>query len=323
MNKKKLIIRLSNEIGNQMFMYAAAYSISKQMNRELLLDNESAFLSKKNISKFGLQNFNISANIANDELKFKKMSGYILRKFQKKTDFFRKEKKFFIEKKDVNKITEFDLSFIKNKFYNNFFLEGHFESEKYFLSYKSDIYNEFNFKDENEFKKVNYYDQISKSNSVGICLRQNRFQEGRGKLNDKNIQKSIKFVEEQIKYINDSVSYLNEKFKNLNFFIWSNDSLDSNDTRFNFDYTFINLKEFTNIFDLRILSLYLLSNCNHFIVAPSSFNWWGAWLSKKKEKLVLRPSENFFTLHKFNNKDFWPKSWIKIEDKDKSDKYNK
>ena len=45
--RKKLIIRLSNEIGNQMFMYASAYSISKKLNRELLIDNETAFLSKK------------------------------------------------------------------------------------------------------------------------------------------------------------------------------------------------------------------------------------------------------------------------------------
>ena len=47
--KKKIILRLSNEIGNQMFMYASAYSISRKMNRELFLDNETAFLSKKNI----------------------------------------------------------------------------------------------------------------------------------------------------------------------------------------------------------------------------------------------------------------------------------
>ena len=45
--KKKIILRLSNEIGNQMFMYASALSISKKMNRELLLDNETAFLLKK------------------------------------------------------------------------------------------------------------------------------------------------------------------------------------------------------------------------------------------------------------------------------------
>ena len=29
----KLILRLSNEIGNQMFMYASAYSISKKLDR--------------------------------------------------------------------------------------------------------------------------------------------------------------------------------------------------------------------------------------------------------------------------------------------------
>ena len=44
---KKIILRLSNGIGNQMFMYASAYSISKRLNRELFLDDETAFLSKK------------------------------------------------------------------------------------------------------------------------------------------------------------------------------------------------------------------------------------------------------------------------------------
>ena len=82
--RKKLIIRLSNEIGNQMFMYASAYSISKKLNRELLIDNETAFLSKKNISKFGLNNFNISSNICSNEYKFKNFKGYLKRKISKK-----------------------------------------------------------------------------------------------------------------------------------------------------------------------------------------------------------------------------------------------
>ena len=50
--KNKLIIRLSNEMGNQMFMYASAYSISKELKRTLYIDDETAFLSKKNVSKF-------------------------------------------------------------------------------------------------------------------------------------------------------------------------------------------------------------------------------------------------------------------------------
>ena len=53
----KIILRLSNELGNQMFMYASALGVSKKLNRKLLIDNETAFLLKKNISKYGLDNF--------------------------------------------------------------------------------------------------------------------------------------------------------------------------------------------------------------------------------------------------------------------------
>ena len=81
----KLILRLSNEIGNQMFMYASAYSISKELNRRLYIDDETAFLSKKNVSKFGLNLFNITSLIAPDTLKFKNLSGYIKIKFLIKT----------------------------------------------------------------------------------------------------------------------------------------------------------------------------------------------------------------------------------------------
>ena len=101
---KKLILRLSNEIGNQMFMYASAFSIAKQINRDFFIDNETAFLLKKNISNYGLHNFNISAKIADDEFKFKNLKGYLFRKLLIKTDLFRTYKKFYIEKKILIKL---------------------------------------------------------------------------------------------------------------------------------------------------------------------------------------------------------------------------
>ena len=47
---KKIITRISNEIGNQIFMYASTFAIAKKLNRKLIIDNESAFKSRKNIS---------------------------------------------------------------------------------------------------------------------------------------------------------------------------------------------------------------------------------------------------------------------------------
>ena len=92
----KLILRVSNELGNQMFMYASAYSISKKLNRKLYLDNETAFLSRKNVSKYGLNFLNISSPIAPDELKFKYILGYLKRKYFIKFDSLKLHLKLYI-----------------------------------------------------------------------------------------------------------------------------------------------------------------------------------------------------------------------------------
>ena len=55
-----------------------------------------------------------------------------------------------------------------------------------------------------------------------------------------------------------------------------------------------------------INDFYLFSFAKHFIVSPSSFHWWGAWLNQNPNKICVRPSDN---LNPSNNKDFWPESW--------------
>ena len=46
---KKLIVRISEGLGNQLFMYANSYALSKRLNYELFIDNTSAYLNKKKL----------------------------------------------------------------------------------------------------------------------------------------------------------------------------------------------------------------------------------------------------------------------------------
>ncbi len=62
--KQSLIIRLSNNIGNQMFMYASAYSFAKKLKRELLIDDETAYSGKKKIYTYHFNIFDIKSNSA-------------------------------------------------------------------------------------------------------------------------------------------------------------------------------------------------------------------------------------------------------------------
>ena len=72
----------------------------------------------------------------------------------------------------------------------------------------------------------------------------------------------------------------------------------------------INLNYVNASIDKTILGLYLLTNCKHYVVTGSSFNWWGAWLSANQNKIIIRPSN--FKNFTFNNKDLWPENWLSV-----------
>ena len=68
--KKKIILKISEGLGNQFFMYANAYSLMKKNNLELLIDRYSGYYNKKTVYNFILDNFNISAKYATSKYTF-------------------------------------------------------------------------------------------------------------------------------------------------------------------------------------------------------------------------------------------------------------
>ena len=302
--KNKLIVRLSNNLGNQMFMYASAYVFAKKLNRDFFYDDETAYQSS-NLYKYNLDIFKISSTKAPNNLKFLNKSGYIKRKFLKYFDNFYSSKMFYVEPRDRNKNTSFNDKILSGNFRDKLFVEGHFESEKYFNSHINEIKSEFSFKNYKSFENNQIFNSIKNSESVSICIRQNRFSERKRAITSKDDENSLIFTKDQVKYIEKSINLIKSKVTNPKFFLWSNDLKGLNNYFPDSQFTSVS----TNKVDY---DLFLMSQSKHSIVIPSSFNWWGAWLGKSSKSIVVRPSNDHFSNFNVNNKDFWPKDWLVV-----------
>jgi len=302
-----IVTRISNGLGNQLFQYAAAYTLAIKLNRKLLIDNDSAYFKKKDsLRNYELHNFNLSSQIVDQKYKF---NNYLLdtkRKFLKKIDFLLTKKKFIIESKNQNKKTSYYNIKICNPS-DILFMEGYYESSRYFEEAKSNIQNEFNFKNEELYSSNKYLEIINNNNVVAITIRQHRYTEQKNNSVDVIEAKirSDNFMKNTINYIDRAVNFFDKKIINPKYLIWSNDFCNLREYYNNNKFYFVQNKENKILNDF-----YLLTKCKYFIVGPTSFGWWGAWLSKYNDKIILRPADS--VLNPSNNFDFWPEKWTAI-----------
>ncbi|MDO4754713.1 MAG: glycosyltransferase [Parabacteroides sp.] len=57
------------------------------------------------------------------------------------------------------------------------------------------------------------------------------------------------------------------------------------------------------------IALYLMTLCRHYIIANSSFSWWGAWLGTYPDKIVISPDRWYSGMP---TPDLLPESWFRI-----------
>ena len=102
------------------------------------------------------------------------------------------------------------------------------------------------------------------------------------------------------------MKYIAERVKSPHFYIFSNDfDWVKENVKSEFPLTIVDINdEKHGYFDLE-----LMRHCKHNIIANSSFSWWGAWLNKNPDKIVITPCKWFA-----NNKqtDIIHKNWKRI-----------
>lgn len=283
-----IIVRLKGGLGNQMFQYAAARQLSAKLAVPLKLD--TAFLQRDTADRtrrdFELDKFNIQTQIA---------SAKEVEKLREKnwTRLFRpnqvKERLFSCRK-----------PFLKEG--NSYYMNGYWQSEKYFKDIADIIRNEFVFKAPlNDSYFVQIQRQIDSTNSVSLHFRRGDY------VSDKKTSEYHGVC--PLEYYERAVEKLSEQLLFPHLFVFSDDiSWVKSHFRTRFPTVYVEKSDEALHSDFR-----LMSRCKHNVIANSSYSWWAAWLNSNEEKTVIAPQQWYKNKRKqLLATDKVPKQWLKI-----------
>jgi len=272
-----IIIRIIGGLGNQMFQFAAAKALALEKAHDLILDK--SLFANYTLHNYSLDHFHL------DQKFYKRQNKYLTKlKNLFKTIHHYQEKEFNFNS-DIQNINS-----------DVIFLNGYFQSEKYFIKYEKEIRADFKIQTELSSKALEMLSRINATNSVSIHIRRGDY-----------LQHPIHNTDKTDFYKN-AMKTIEGKIENPSYFIFSDDiEWSKNNFKTNFEIHFIDFTDAsTNYEDLK-----LMSECKHNIIANSSFSWWGAWLNENPQKIVIAP-KTWFNDEKHNTADVIPDNWIKL-----------
>lgn len=288
-----ITVKIEGGLGNQMFQYAAAKNLSVLHGVDLQLD-VSAFNQDKSSGvytgrKFELDQLNIKAHIS-------KKNHQTPGLFKKIKDKLSRTRYYF--EQSLN----FDAEVLKLP--SNAYLEGYFQSEKYFTGIRNLLLEEFEYKvrevDKPEFAK--YMEKIQKPGTVAVHIRRGDF------ANNKFIHSVHGTC--SLEYYEAAIAKIEKLMKPSAFFIFSDDlnwAVENLGKKYEAEFVKLN----SNC--AHLMEMKLMSKANANIIANSSFSWWGAWLNANPSKIVIAP-QNWYVEPLKNSQTSYllPDSWICI-----------
>lgn len=282
---------IKNGLGNQLFIYATARQLSIIQHQKLMLDLQ--FNKDSYGRKFTLDKFQIPRNIlVQPEISRPRLLDQI-----KSTDL---SPDYIVDDKfSPSELLNLNL---KEK---NIILDGDFQNYLYFENIRPTLIDEFQPCYQLSSKARSLLEIINQSNSV--CVHARRLHGVKAsepaKPNQNISSLSLEYYLNGINQLQQSVK------KTLTFFLFAdypNWYKESNLISALNLYQLID-ENYLDIPDYEIL--FLMSRCKHFLIANSTFSWWGAWLSDFPGKIVISPK-----MSEWEPKLKVPDSWIQIAD---------
>ena len=262
-----IVTKLQGGLANQLFQWAYGKSLSEKYNTPLYLD----------------------LNLYTDKHIGDTRRDYSLIKFPNFSNSPLTDKSLLIGKGLRTLRDNFIFSDINYDDNLNYYLDGYWQSEKYFKEFESVIKEELK-PNQTILDKLNKTPNIDK-NVVSMHIRRTDYVSSNGFHPVQSIeyyQKALDIISDYdyIFVFSDDIKWCKEnlKFENMVF-----------------------MEGFDDVEDL-----WLMSMCKNNIIANSSFSWWGSWLNSNPDKKVIAPSNWFGERANLNTSDIIPSEWIKI-----------
>lgn len=273
-----IIVNVRGGLGNQMFQYACGRALSLRNNDELSLVRSE--YQGDITRKFSLTNFAIKGKVIESSAvpKFPKL----LARFKQKLT-----RNFYVG---------FDSSILKKRG-QTVYLDGYFQSEKYFQDFARDIRQDFSLAVPFDCR-VAEIASVIKNDPHSISLHVRR--------GDYVTHPEFGGIVTR-EYYERAILHIRESVPSAKFYVFSDD-IDwcRSELPLGPDATFVSNPESKDYEEMSLMSL-----ARHHIIANSSFSWWGAWLGNNPDKIVIAPKK-WSNLHQNWYKDIIPSIWIRL-----------
>jgi len=191
-------------------------------------------------------------------------------------------------------------------------LHGYFQSEKYFYKARKQILDIFKISEiDKKFIEQNF-GHFLKNTTVSLHIRRGDYL--LPQYSSHHPVQAIDYYNNAMTYFSDDVNYLifsddiewaKENFKENNINFITKTTIAGNDVMTTLDISKGGWPDY--------IEMYLMSMCDHNIIANSSFSWWGAWLNENPNKIVIAPKKWFGPAYQgINDTDIIPETWIRI-----------
>lgn len=283
-----IILKIKNNVGpgNQMFMYARAYTYAKKYQHKILILSEiSGYSVRQNI----LQYLNLDKKYVKGFFKLDwTKNQYIYRLFRKIIfDVILKLPCFHQMVNPANRSRIKENEIILKK-YHCYVIDGYWECHEYFDEYRDDLINQYQPNYSLKQEVIDMIDKIKDCQSISVHIRKGDFKEFGRLISDDYYEKSM----------NEMMG----KIENTHFFILTEDESVKKRYEGKKNITLIDFHTQHKYID----EWYVLTKCKYHIIANSTYSWWSSYLSDDKNAIIIIPSvESYLKVEKNNNEQMY------------------